>query len=163
MLITLAALLAFILTLVGVLLAWSPGRPQPYVDANGRLLAGSISEKIRVNINGAEQGMFIKGKDRRNPVLLFVHGGPAMPEYAPLIKITTCQRLGAHVIVHGGDFPAARAEAGPRGSSPSATSLMSSRTTRVSTCRHGRPAEPAFRSWSCGFSTVAIGAISVWP
>ena len=31
-----------------------------------------------------------------------------MPDYAPLIKITTCQRLGANVIVHGQDFAAAR-------------------------------------------------------
>ena len=32
-----------------------------------------------------------------------------MPDYAPLIKITTCQRLGATVIVSGQDFAAARA------------------------------------------------------
>ncbi|MEO6874997.1 MAG: threonine ammonia-lyase [Opitutaceae bacterium] len=31
-----------------------------------------------------------------------------MPDYAPLIKITTCQRLGATVIVRGADFAAAR-------------------------------------------------------
>jgi threonine dehydratase len=34
-----------------------------------------------------------------------------MPDYAPLIKITSCQRLGARVVIHGVDFPAARAEA----------------------------------------------------
>src|ERR1022692_2125388 len=34
-----------------------------------------------------------------------------MPEFAPLIKITTCQRLGARVVLHGGDFAEARAEA----------------------------------------------------
>jgi threonine dehydratase len=34
-----------------------------------------------------------------------------MPDYAPLIKITTCQRLGATVIVRGKDFAEARAEA----------------------------------------------------
>src|SRR4051812_17776629 len=34
-----------------------------------------------------------------------------MPDYAPLIKITTCQRLGAHVLIHGRDFSEARAEA----------------------------------------------------
>lgn len=34
-----------------------------------------------------------------------------MPDYAPLIKITTCQRLGANVMVHGRDFIAARAQA----------------------------------------------------
>ena len=34
-----------------------------------------------------------------------------MPDYAPLIKITTCQRLGARVLVRGRDFAEARAEA----------------------------------------------------
>ena len=33
------------------------------------------------------------------------------PDYAPLIKITTCRKLGARVIVRGADFTAARAEA----------------------------------------------------
>jgi pimeloyl-ACP methyl ester carboxylesterase len=45
-------------------------------------LAGSISEKIRVRINGTDQGMFLKGRDKTKPVLLFLHGGPGMPEYA---------------------------------------------------------------------------------
>jgi pimeloyl-ACP methyl ester carboxylesterase len=74
-------LLAGILILLGVLLAWSPGKPEPFLDENGKPLAGSISEKIHVNINGVEQGMFIKSKNINNPVLLFVHGGPGMPEY----------------------------------------------------------------------------------
>jgi len=34
-----------------------------------------------------------------------------MPDYAPLIKITTCQRLGATVVMHGRDFAEARAQA----------------------------------------------------
>ncbi len=34
-----------------------------------------------------------------------------MPKFAPLIKITTCQRLGARVVLHGDDFSEARAEA----------------------------------------------------
>ncbi len=34
-----------------------------------------------------------------------------MPDYAPLIKITTCQRLGARVIVEGRDFTEARRHA----------------------------------------------------
>lgn len=32
-----------------------------------------------------------------------------MPDYAPLIKITTCEKLGARVVVQGNDFTAARA------------------------------------------------------
>jgi pimeloyl-ACP methyl ester carboxylesterase len=49
------------------------------MDKNGHPLAGSISEKIYVPINGMEQGMFIKSKNDKNPVLLYLHGG--MPDY----------------------------------------------------------------------------------
>ena len=68
-----------ILILVGVLLAFSPGKPKPFFDEHGRPLRGSISEKIHVDINGVKQGMFIMSKDSTQPVLLLLHGG--MPEY----------------------------------------------------------------------------------
>ena len=74
-----AVLLISLLVLVGVLLFMSPGTPKPFLDDSGKPLVGSISEKIKVNINGVEQGMFIKGKNARNPVLLYLHGG--MPDY----------------------------------------------------------------------------------
>jgi pimeloyl-ACP methyl ester carboxylesterase len=80
MLIFVSILSACLLILVGILLFWShPGKPAPFADENGSPLAGSISEKIRVEINGVEQGMFIKSKDAANPVLLYLHGG--MPDY----------------------------------------------------------------------------------
>jgi pimeloyl-ACP methyl ester carboxylesterase len=79
MLIIIFTLLVCILILVGVLQLWSPGKPTPFLDQNGRLLTGSISEKIFVNLNGVEQGMFIKSKDTTHPVLLYLHGG--MPDY----------------------------------------------------------------------------------
>lgn len=34
-----------------------------------------------------------------------------MPDYAPLIKVSTCRRLGAQVVIHGRDFAEARAHA----------------------------------------------------
>lgn len=37
-----------------------------------------------------------------------------MPDYAPLIKVTTCQRLGARVVIAGRDFAEARQEADKR-------------------------------------------------
>ena len=74
-----AALFVLLLVPVGVLLFVSPGTPTPFIDDSGRPLAGSISEKIKVNINGVKQGMFIKGANTRNPVLLYLHGG--MPDY----------------------------------------------------------------------------------
>jgi pimeloyl-ACP methyl ester carboxylesterase len=71
---------AGMLLLVGLLELWSyPGKPKPFVDENGKVLAGSLSEKIRVSINGLDQGMIIKSKDVSNPVLLYLHGG--MPDY----------------------------------------------------------------------------------
>jgi pimeloyl-ACP methyl ester carboxylesterase len=74
-----AILLISLLIVVGVLLFLSPGTPKPFLDDSGKPLAGSISEKIKVNINGVEQGMFIQGKSARNPVLLYLHGG--VPDY----------------------------------------------------------------------------------
>lgn len=38
-------------------------------------------EKVFVEINGVRQGMFVEGGGTRRPVLLFVHGGPGMPEF----------------------------------------------------------------------------------
>ena len=79
MLIMLSILLASIPILVGILLLLSRGKPKPFVDENRHPLAGSISEKVFININGVEQGMFIKSKDDKHPVLLYLHGG--MPDY----------------------------------------------------------------------------------
>ncbi|HSK69166.1 MAG TPA: alpha/beta hydrolase [Candidatus Limnocylindria bacterium] len=65
-----------------VWMARGSGKPRPFLDASGKPLAGSISEKVHVKVTGVEQGMFIRGRDAANPVLLFLHGGPGMPEYA---------------------------------------------------------------------------------
>jgi pimeloyl-ACP methyl ester carboxylesterase len=77
-----SALIPACLLIVFVLLyAWSPGEAEPFLDEDGQLLADSISEKIFVDINGMQQGMFIKSRNRHNPVLLFLHGGPGMTAY----------------------------------------------------------------------------------
>jgi pimeloyl-ACP methyl ester carboxylesterase len=55
------------------------GVPGPGPDSGGSPGVGSIHEKTFVNINGVSQGMFIVGRDRNNPVLLYLHGG--MPDY----------------------------------------------------------------------------------
>ena len=43
--------------------------------------------------------------------LLGIPATVVMPQYAPLIKVTNCQRLGAEVILHGHDFAEAKARA----------------------------------------------------
>ncbi len=79
--IVVGALLGCVAVLTAALLVMSPGRGKPYTGTDGEPVAGSLSEKIWVSIGGIEQGMFIKGKSADNPVMLFVHGGPGMPEY----------------------------------------------------------------------------------
>jgi pimeloyl-ACP methyl ester carboxylesterase len=79
MLTAFTVLLSIVIILAGILLAISPGKPKPIVDAGGKPVPGSISEKTFVNINGVQQGMFIQSRDPANPVLLFLHGG--LPEY----------------------------------------------------------------------------------
>lgn len=39
-----------------------------------------ISEKTYVSIGGQEQYLHITGKDRNNPIMLLLHGGPGGPD-----------------------------------------------------------------------------------
>ena len=71
----------FFIILACILLLYSPGKIEPYLDYAGRPLPRSISEKIFVEIGGVKQGMFIRSKNMHNPILLYVHGGPAFPNY----------------------------------------------------------------------------------
>jgi pimeloyl-ACP methyl ester carboxylesterase len=87
MLIIVGIIAALFCIFLGLLMVWSPGQPSPFVDANNRPIAGNISEKIFVNINGVEQGMFIKSNDVTHPVLLYLHGG--MPDYFLTAKYPT--------------------------------------------------------------------------
>lgn len=42
---------------------------------------GGIGEKVFLEIGSVRQGMIIKGNDIQRPVLLFLSGGPGIPEY----------------------------------------------------------------------------------
>ena len=50
------------------------GNLQKIVTPNG------IDAKIAVPVNGTKQWITVRGRDRNNPILLFIHGGPAAPE-----------------------------------------------------------------------------------
>ena len=76
-----AAILGAVLGIGGVLRAWSPGEPAGLVDEGGRPIEGSVSGRVFVEINGVRQGMIIQSADISHPVLLFLHGGPGMPEF----------------------------------------------------------------------------------
>ena len=58
-----------------------PGKMPLFYDNNGKILPDSISEKTYIDVDGAKIGLLITGKSRSNPVLLFLGGGPGIPEY----------------------------------------------------------------------------------
>ncbi len=78
-LIIVSLLVLSVLLFVGTIYVNSSRQPKPFLDKDGKPLAGSISEKVFLEINGVKQGMFVKGKSLSNPVLLYLHGG--MPDF----------------------------------------------------------------------------------
>ena len=83
------AVIAIIFYLGGLMIIMSPGKINQFTDENGQEINNSLAEKCFVEINGTRMGMIIKSKDISNPVLLFVHGGPGMPEYFLIEKYPT--------------------------------------------------------------------------
>ncbi len=75
-----AVLLGFVI-IIWVFFPPSFGRPRPVLDDSGNAAAGSISEKLFVDVNGTSLGMVITAKDATKPVLLFLGGGPGIPQY----------------------------------------------------------------------------------
>jgi pimeloyl-ACP methyl ester carboxylesterase len=50
------------------------------LDSNRKIVTPhGVDERIKVRIGGIDQWLSIRGKDLRNPILLFLHGGPASP------------------------------------------------------------------------------------
>lgn len=79
--ILLSVILTILLVPTIILFILSPGKIKQFTDDSGNVIKNSIAEKNFVEIKGVRMGMIIKSKDISNPVLLFVHGGPGMPEY----------------------------------------------------------------------------------
>jgi pimeloyl-ACP methyl ester carboxylesterase len=73
-----------IITLV-ILLYMSPGKTSPITDASGKEMPNSIAVIEKPDINGVKQSLIIRGENKNNPVLLFVHGGPGLATF-PYIK-----------------------------------------------------------------------------
>lgn len=56
------------------------GYMPPYQDANGEIVAGSISKLKKIMLGGVEQWYTIRGRSDQLPLLLFLHGGPGSPQ-----------------------------------------------------------------------------------
>jgi pimeloyl-ACP methyl ester carboxylesterase len=66
-------------------LSWrSTGRTPPIRGTDGQPLPGSVAEWVRVQVRGTRQWICLRGHDCTKPVLLFLHGGPGLPELAIL-------------------------------------------------------------------------------
>jgi pimeloyl-ACP methyl ester carboxylesterase len=112
---TLGGIVALILVLLLVIRINSTGVEEPFLDKHGNVFPNSIAMNEDKVINGAPQRLTIRGKDKNNPVLLRVHGGPggaAPPILHRLIGIdledlfTVCyweQRGGGSAYINFGD------------------------------------------------------------
>jgi pimeloyl-ACP methyl ester carboxylesterase len=66
---------------------------EPLKDKDGKMIAGSLAEKNRIEIGGIQQGVFIRSENQENPVILFLHGGPGSPELPLIVYYELPERL----------------------------------------------------------------------
>ena len=77
----------------------------PILDAQGQAIPNSIAVMEKVKLGGAEEWMTIRGKDSRNPVLLFLAGGPGGTQLVTARRALT--RLEDRFVVVNWDQPGA--------------------------------------------------------
>lgn len=51
-----------------------------FKDDKGNILANSIAKLEKIRVDDTEQYLLIRGKNKHNPIILFVHGGPGQGE-----------------------------------------------------------------------------------
>ncbi|QQK08780.1 alpha/beta fold hydrolase [Miniphocaeibacter halophilus] len=73
-------ILILILVISFILLLKGKGKPVKLLDENNKPYENGISTREKILLNGVEQYIFIVGKNKNNPILLFLHGGPGFPE-----------------------------------------------------------------------------------
>ncbi len=74
-------IILILITIVLVILPPSRGTVTPFLDENGNIIENSIAEKTFITIEDASIGLVIRGVSMDNPVLLFLGGGPGIPQY----------------------------------------------------------------------------------
>src|SRR5882724_6778272 len=75
--------------------------------------------------------------------LLGIPATVVMPQYAPLIKVSNCQKLGANVVLHGNDFAEAKAHA---------DEIAAEKASLTSTATTIPPSSPARARWALRLS-----------
>jgi pimeloyl-ACP methyl ester carboxylesterase len=84
-----AALLALLLR---------PASTAPITDSDGRPVPGSVAALETVRLGGVEQHLLIRGWSTKNPVLLYLHGGPGTSELG-MVRVHNCPVLEKHFTV----------------------------------------------------------------
>ncbi len=80
--VVLSVILLIIISAFAYLYVQSPGNAQPLTDKYGKEIQDSISVIEKWKIGGLDQYLIIRGQNKNNPVLLYLHGGPGSPEFA---------------------------------------------------------------------------------
>ena len=98
-------LLAVNLILTGGIMLFSQltAKTPPILDDQGKPLAGSIAELQKVNLNGRQEWISVRGNHAENPVLLFLAGGPGGTQMAAVRH--DLSRLEEHFVVVVWDQP----------------------------------------------------------
>lgn len=78
-----------ILGVIGFLI-WGFGKltstyTEPIKNVSGEVIENSIAFFDKVSLGGLEQQVLIRGNNKDNPVILFLHGGPGAPDM-PMVK-----------------------------------------------------------------------------
>ena len=66
-----------------LLLAFTAGvHTEPFRDADGKIISGSVATMEEFEIGGIKQMLWFRGVDTGKPALIFLHGGPGFSESA---------------------------------------------------------------------------------
>jgi pimeloyl-ACP methyl ester carboxylesterase len=73
-----------VITILLIVISTACSTTRSFKTSDGKKLPNSVAQIQRIKINGLKQFVTIRGTDQRNPVLLWLHGGPgslALPLY----------------------------------------------------------------------------------
>ena len=60
-------------------MAFGCSSTKPFLDAAGNKIVHSIASMEKIELGGVKQALLIRGSNKNNPILLFIHGGPGTP------------------------------------------------------------------------------------
>jgi pimeloyl-ACP methyl ester carboxylesterase len=85
-LIILGIILGIVVFLIaGAIISSKNTSTPPFRDSTGKIIEGSIALIEEIELGGYKQTVLIRGRDVKNPMLLYLHGGPGSSEL-PLVR-----------------------------------------------------------------------------